>query len=105
MAESTIRTVRREPRSSMPNEATIVSVTIPHADLIDPRVSERALAAGFSNEPIGTHTGKTMMLAELRLLLAAAPGEVGFDAYRDAAVDGNALGKSTAANRSNTLKY
>jgi hypothetical protein len=84
---------------------TIVSVTILHADLIDPRVSERALAAGFSNEPIGTHTGKTMMLAELRLLLAAAPGEVGFDAYRRAAVDGNALEKSTATNRSNTLKY
>lgn len=75
------------------------------ADLIDPRVPDRALAAGFSNEPIGTHTGKTMMLSELRLLLAAAPGEVDFPTYREAAVDGNALAKSTAANRNNTLKY
>ena len=35
-----------------------------------PLVPEAAFAAGFSNEPIGTHIGKTMMLPELRLLLA-----------------------------------
>lgn len=68
-------------------------------------VPDRALAAGFSNRPIGTHTGKTMMLAELRLLLAAAPGVVSFADYQRAAVEENALAKSTAANRANTLMY
>lgn len=71
----------------------------------DKRVPESALAAGFSNNPIGTHSGKTMMLAELRLLLAAVPGPAEFREYQRAAVEENALAKSTAANRSNTLKY
>lgn len=68
-------------------------------------VREPAVAAGFSNSPIGTHTGKTMMLSELRILLAAVPGRAGFADYQRAATVENALGKSTAANRSNTLKY
>jgi hypothetical protein len=68
-------------------------------------VPEQALVAGFSNRPIGTHTGKTMMLAELRLLLAAVPGPASFAAYQRAAVEENALAKSTAANRANTLMY
>ena len=55
--------------------------------------------------PIGTHTGKTMMLQELRLLLAAAPGPVDFPEYQRVAVQENALDKATAANRSNTLMY
>lgn len=63
------------------------------------------MAAGFSNGPIGTHTGKTMMLPELRLLMVAAPGHADFEAYRNAAVDDNALGKTTTANRLNTLMY
>jgi hypothetical protein len=68
-------------------------------------VQEQALAAGFSNSPIGTHTGKTMMLPELRLLLAAVPRDAAYADYRRAAVSENALGKSTAANRGNTVKY
>jgi hypothetical protein len=91
--------------SWLSNGATIVSVAILDSDLMDARVPKPALAAGFSNEPIGTHTGKTMMLAELRLLLAAAPGNVDLETYRRAAIDANALAKSTAANRNNTLKY
>ena len=77
----------------------------PHVSSLDPLVPEAALGAGFSNDPIGTHTGKTMMLPELRLLLAAVPGPVDFEAYRTAAVEDNALDKSTASNRSNTLMY
>ena len=72
----------------------------PQTLVADAWVPEKALAAGFSNSPIGTHTGKTMMLAELRLLLAAVPGSVEFSAYQRAAVEENALAKSTAANRS-----
>jgi len=70
-----------------------------------PLVPECALRAGFSNDPIGTHTGKTMMLRELQSLLAASPGVVDFGTYRSAAVDDNALDKSTSANRTNTLMY
>jgi hypothetical protein len=77
----------------------------PDASASNVHVPERALAAGFSNKPIGTHTGKTMMLPELRLLLAAVPGPAEFAEYQRAAVEENALGKSTAANRSNTLMY
>jgi len=68
-------------------------------------VPESALAAGFSNSPIGTHTGKTMMLPELRLLLDAVPGPVAFAEYQRASVEENALAKATAANRGNTLMY
>jgi hypothetical protein len=68
-------------------------------------VQEPALAAGFSNSPIGTHTGKTMMLSELRHLLAAVPARAHYADYERAATLENALGKSTAANRSNTVKY
>jgi hypothetical protein len=74
-------------------------------DPSDYLVPARAIDAGFSNEPIGTHTGKTMMLSELRQLLAATSGPVAFAEYQRAAVEENALGKATAANRSNTLKY
>ncbi len=68
-------------------------------------VPARALAAGFSNSPIGTHTGKTMMLPELRLLLGAVPGPAEFAEYQRATFEENALAKSTAANRGNTLMY
>jgi len=68
-------------------------------------VPEQALAAGFSNSPIGTHTGKTMMLPELRLLLASVPGRAELAEYQRATVEENALAKATAANRGNTLMY
>ncbi len=64
-----------------------------------------AVAAGFCNHPIGTHTGKTMMLAELRLLLEAVPGLVAYSDYERAVVEQNALAKATAVNRSNTIMY
>lgn len=84
---------------------TLTSMRQPHALAGGDLVPEGALAAGFSNKPIGTHTGKTMMLPELRLLLAAVPGPVDFAEYKRAAVEENALAKSTAANRANTLMY
>lgn len=61
------------------------------------------IAAGAANDPIGTHTSKTMMLPELRLLLAAAPGPVSFREYARATVEDNALRKSTTATRKKTL--
>lgn len=68
-------------------------------------VPDRALAAGFSNSPIGTHTGKTMMLPELRLLLSSIPGVAEFADYQRVTVEENALANATAANRKPTLMY
>lgn len=66
-------------------------------------VSPKAIEAGFANEPIGTHTSKTMMLDELRALLTAAPGPRRYDGYVAAAINDNALQKKTSATRAKTL--
>jgi hypothetical protein len=46
-----------------------------------------------------------MMLPELRSLLASVPGTVAIDEYRRAAIDDNALGKASAANRRRTFDF
>lgn len=66
---------------------------------------ETALAAGFSNGPDSTHTSKTMMLPELRALLAAASPSADLAEYRVATLDGNVLSKRTAATRIKTFHY
>jgi hypothetical protein len=68
-------------------------------------LSERALAAGLSNGPDSAHTSKTMMLPELRALLAATSPGASLHEYRVAAVEGNAMSKRTAATRAKTLYY
>ena len=68
-------------------------------------MSARALEAGFTNEPSGTHTGKTMMLPELRLLLAAVPDTADLTAYQRAVLDDNALAKASTANRKRTFGF
>jgi hypothetical protein len=69
------------------------------------QVSDRAVAAGLSNSMVGTHTSKTMMLRELRALLAAAPGVASYEEYASAVIDGNVLDKATSATRSKTLLH
>lgn len=59
---------------------------------------------GFINGPGGTHTSRTMMLAELRLLLAACPPSASFADYQYAVVEENALLKSTQTTRLRTLR-
>jgi hypothetical protein len=63
-----------------------------------------ATAAGFANGLGGTHTSRTMMLAELRLLLAACPPIAPIGMYREAAVEENVLRKSTQTTRLRTLR-
>lgn len=53
---------------------------------------------GFRSGDRGTHTSRTIMLDELSHLLDAVPGDVTREVYVDAVVDGNCLGKRTAAN-------
>lgn len=61
-------------------------------------------AAGFRCGHVGTHTSRTMMLAELSALLAAVPPAVKLGAYRTAIVEENCLGKRTVSTRRLTFQ-
>lgn len=65
----------------------------------------RALDAGMSNEPAGTHTSRTIMLDELTALLASCPPNAEYEDYAAAVVDANVLGKSTLATRKKSLRH
>jgi hypothetical protein len=62
-------------------------------------VPEAALAFGFTNDRVGVHTSRTIMLAELRHLLAACPVESTLADYRAAVIDENVLLKRTGTTR------
>jgi hypothetical protein len=62
-------------------------------------ISVRAGEFGFINEPVSVHTSRTMMLAELRLLLAACQKDASLEQYQAAIVEENALLKRTVATR------
>ena len=54
---------------------------------------------GFVNDAGGAHSSRTMMLADLRLLLAACPQSASLEEYKSAIVDENVLLKKTVATR------
>ena len=54
---------------------------------------------GYRSGDRGTHSSRTIMLAELSLLLESVPGEAILAEYRDAVLIENCLGKHTAATR------
>ena len=58
-----------------------------------------AEAAGFRLGAKGTHTSRTMMLAELNAVLAAAGADAARADYIAAIVEANCLSKPTAATR------
>ena len=59
----------------------------------------QATRMGYRSGGRGTHSSRTLMLAELSLLLESVPGEAVLAAYRDAVLIENCLGKPTAATR------
>ena len=59
---------------------------------------------GFRSGERGTHTSRTIMLDELSQLLDAAPGEASRRDYAQAVMEGNCLGKRTAATRKHSLQ-
>ena len=67
-------------------------------------VPESALRFGFDNGPGGPHASRTMMLAELRLLLAACPPLTTYEQYGEAILEQNVLLKRTAATRRESLR-
>lgn len=66
------------------------------AEKVRSSVSERF---GFRYGDRGPHASRTIMLTELRDLLAAVPVDAPKTAYRDAIMDENVLGKNTQATR------
>jgi hypothetical protein len=59
---------------------------------------------GFNDEPVAPHASRTMLLADLRTLLAACPTDATATDYRAAIVEENALMKATTANRRETFQ-
>jgi hypothetical protein len=55
--------------------------------------------AGIIDQPAGTHLSRTIMLADLRALLADMPSDAAAIQYRSAIVDQNVLLKPTASTR------
>jgi hypothetical protein len=53
----------------------------------------------------GAHTSRTMLLQELTSLLVAVPVTAEPDAYRDAVIEQNVLGKKTLSSRQRTHRY
>ncbi|MEJ7670900.1 MAG: hypothetical protein WKH97_19710 [Casimicrobiaceae bacterium] len=62
-------------------------------------VSQRAEQIGFRFGAKGTHTSRTMMLAELNAAFAAVAEGASRDDYATAIIEGNCLGKVTTATR------
>ncbi|NLG84494.1 MAG: hypothetical protein GX493_07820 [Firmicutes bacterium] len=54
---------------------------------------------GFRSGERGVHTSRSIMLADLRQLLASTPADATADDYRIAIVEENVLGKSTVSTR------
>ena len=67
-------------------------------------IPESALRFGFDNGPGGPHASRTMMLSELRLLLAACPSSATYAQYGAAILAQNVLLKRTEATRRESLR-
>ena len=68
-------------------------------------VPEAALSAGFVNEPVGTHTSRTLMLQELQALLASVGMDATYADYLTEAVESNAVRKATLSTRKKTFRH
>jgi hypothetical protein len=66
---------------------------------------DRADYAGKTSLSGGPHTSRTMMLAELRQLLATLPPGATKDKYRLAILDDNVLGKRSVSSRQRSFRY
>ena len=68
-------------------------------------IPSSATAYGFTTSGLGAHSSRTMMLSELRLLLAACPAQAGYADYQRAALDENVLLKQTVVTRQKSFRY
>jgi hypothetical protein len=70
-----------------------------------PHASVGLEAFGLKSRDGGAHISRTMMLAELEAVLAAVPTHGTAADYRDAVLNQNALGKTTASTRDKSLRH
>ncbi len=68
-------------------------------------IPPQATRFGFTTRKSGGHMSRSMMLPELRLLLAAVPTDAHRADYRAAIVDDNVLGKPTFSSRRKAEKH
>ena len=68
------------------------------------RVPESATQYGFSNDSIGAHSSRTIMLAEIQLLFAACPVSAAPDDYVLAIKEHNVLLKRTVSTRGESVR-
>jgi len=71
----------------------------PASSHLEPLPVEAMSKAGFRFGDKGTHTSRTIMLAELSDLLAAVPAHADEDTYGSAIIGDNVLGKQTTTSR------
>jgi len=72
--------------------------------LRQPTIPPSALEAGFRLAPASTHTGRTIMLRELSLLLEASPRCASYDDLQRLVVDENVTLKATQAGRKESFR-
>lgn len=65
---------------------------------------ESCIPHGFVNGAIGAHGSRTIMLKELRALLASCPADTDYEGFRTAVVDDNVLLKSTLSTRKESFR-
>src|SRR5687768_11814105 len=68
-------------------------------------VPEPSLRHGFLNEPVGTHSSRTLMLRELSKVLGATGDTADAKTLRVAAIHHNAVEKSSASGRTKTFRH
>jgi hypothetical protein len=68
------------------------------------QIPSEAISYGFVNSPVGTHGSRTIILMELRLLLAACSAAATLQEYRSAIVEDNILLKGTVATRRESFR-
>jgi hypothetical protein len=78
------------------------------SNITSPRFSSATLALetfGFKFSSGGAHISRTMMLAELELVLTAVPAGSDAANYREAILQKNVLGKTTDSTRQKSLRH
>jgi hypothetical protein len=68
-------------------------------------IPEEAGSYGFDLDGLGSHSSRTMMLSELRLLLGSCSPATDIEGYRSAIVEQNSLLKKTGATRRKSFRH
>lgn len=73
-----------------------------HKELFNEQYESSLAEQGFDERLRGVHTSRTMMLAELKLVLSSLPSDVNPIAVQKAILEENALGKATRSGKVNS---